>query len=86
MNCNVCESENLIKGTTAGSGNSGFIPDEKPTIRKWFAMGGREIQSYGCVHCGNLQFFIDFSDEDRQRHIEFHSQPPSVTEDIGDDK
>ena len=89
MNCNVCGSANLIKGTiydTGSGGTSRFVPDETATVKKWFGMGGREIQSYGCVHCGNLQFFIDFSDSDRQRHIEFLGQPPSVTEDLGADE
>ena len=89
MNCNICGSENLIKGTIYGmtgsgtsSGSFGFIPDETSAFKKMFAMGGREIQSYGCIHCGNLQFFIEFSDEDRQRHLEFHGQPPSITENL----
>lgn len=86
MNCNVCGSENLIKGTIMGitGGNShggyGFIPDETPFFKKWFTMSGRKMQSYGCIHCGNLQFLIDFSEEDKQHYLEFHQPPLSVTE------
>ncbi len=86
MNCNVCGSENLIKGTILGitgsssSGSTGFIPEETSFFKKWFTMGGREIQSYGCIHCGNLQFSVEFSEEDKQQHLEFQRQPASVTE------
>ncbi|MDQ6786017.1 MAG: hypothetical protein M3033_04255 [Acidobacteriota bacterium] len=87
MNCNICGSENLIKGTIYGmtgtgasSASAGFIPDETSVFRKMFAMGGREIQSYGCIHCGNLQFLVDFSEADKQHYLEFHQPPPSVTE------
>ncbi|MEO6588600.1 MAG: hypothetical protein ABIP06_04670 [Pyrinomonadaceae bacterium] len=82
MICNVCGSENLIKGTvydTAGGYSYGFIPDETSGFKKMFAMGGREIYSYGCIHCGNLQFSVNFSEEDKQNHLEFHQPPPSVT-------
>lgn len=84
MICNVCGSENLLKGSTydnAGGSTIGFIPDETSPFKKMFAMGGREVQSYGCIHCGNLQFLIDFTEEDKQQHLEFHRQPPSITED-----
>ena len=83
MICNVCGSENLIKGTvydTGGGSPHGFIPDETSGFKKMLAMGGREIQSYGCIHCGNLQFLVEFSEEDKQRHLEFQQPPPSVTE------
>jgi hypothetical protein len=89
MICNICGSENLIKGTiydTAGGGSTGFIPEETSAFKKMFAMGGREIQSYGCIHCGNLQFLIDFSEEDKQQHLDFQRQPPSVTENSDDEK
>ncbi len=85
MNCNVCGSENLIKGTilgvtgSSGSGSTGFIPEETSFLKKWFTISGREMQSYGCIHCGNLQFLIDFSEEDKQHYLEFHQPPPSIT-------
>ncbi|MBA2621134.1 MAG: hypothetical protein H0U87_08035 [Acidobacteria bacterium] len=92
MNCNVCGSEKLIKGTilgmtgNGGTGSTGFMPGETPFFNKWFTMVGREIQSYGCIHCGNLQFSVEFSEEDKQQHLEFHGQPPSVTENPDDEK
>ncbi len=89
MNCNICGSENLIKGTIygitgsgGGSSGSGFLPEESSAFKKMFAMGGREVQCYGCIHCGNLQFLIEFSEEDKQQHLEFHRQPSSVTEQL----
>ncbi len=45
-------------------------------------MGGRDVQCYGGIRCGNLQFFIEFTEEDKQEHLEFHGQPSSVTEDV----
>ncbi len=85
MNCNICGSDNLIKGMiygTAGGGNIGFMPEEISFFKKWFPMSGREVKSYGCIHCGNLQFLIDFSEEDKQQHLEFQRQPSSVTEQL----
>jgi len=76
----------MVKGTILGltgnassTGSTGFIPEETPFFKKWFTMSGREIQSYGCIHCGNLQFLIDFSEEDKQHYLEFHQPPRSIT-------
>jgi hypothetical protein len=84
MNCNVCESENLIEGTImSGSASAGvyaFVPNDKSIFKRIFGIGGREIHSYACVHCGNLQFVVDFSEDDKKQHLEFEGQPPSVTE------
>ncbi len=83
MNCNFCGSTNLIEGAiSAGASVAGntFMPTDESYFKKMFNAGGREVHSYGCVHCGNLQFIVDFSEDDKKQYLEFEAQQPSVTE------
>lgn len=88
MNCNSCGSTNLIEGTISDSngGNvSLFVSKDKPIYKKIFGMGGNKILSFACVHCGNLQLTVDFSEKEKKRYIEFEGQQPSLLERINDD-
>ncbi len=83
MNCNVCGSTNLIEGSISEGGSAGadkFVPNDKSFFKRIFGIGGREIHSYACVHCGSLQFIVDFSEDDKKQYLEFEGQQPSVTE------
>lgn len=83
MICNICGSENLVKGkiyNSAGGSDTGFIADEASIFKKMFAMEMQEIQTWGCVRCGNLQLIVEFSEEIKKQHREFHRPPPSVTD------
>ena len=85
MNCNVCGSANLIEGTIVSSaGNAGvytFVPNNESFFNRMLGAGGRDTHSYACIHCGNLQFTVDFNEEDKKQYLEFEGQQPSVTED-----
>lgn len=87
MNCNSCGSANLIEGTVAdndGGTTSVFVPKDKPFYKKIFGAGGSKILSYACLHCGNLQFIVDFSEKEKAKYIEFEGKQPSLLERIGD--
>ncbi len=85
MNCNVCGSANLVEGTIdSASGSAGvytFVPNDKSFFKRMLGIGGRDTHSYACIHCGNLQFTVDFDEEDKKQYLAFEGQQPSVTED-----
>jgi hypothetical protein len=88
MNCNSCGSSNVIEGTISDSngGNvSLFVSKDKPLYKKIFGMGGNKILSFACVHCGNLQLMVEFSEKDEERYIEFEGRQPSLLERINDE-
>lgn len=89
MNCNSCGSSNVIEGTIINSSDGGnaslFIAKDKPLYKKIFGIGGNKILSFACVHCGNLQFMVEFSEKDKERYIEFEGQQPGLLERIGDE-
>lgn len=66
----------------ASGGRLVFQPADVSTLRKMFGMGSRKIVSYGCIHCRNLQFAVEFNEEDSQRYQEFEGQQPGVLERI----
>jgi len=43
-----------------------------------FGIGVREISAHACVHCGNLQMNVNFSDEDKQQHLKFEGEQPDL--------
>ncbi len=47
-----------------------------------FGIGGREVLAYGCVHCRNLQFTVEFNERDLERYQDFEGQQPDVLERI----
>ena len=63
----------------------GFYPSDLPTLKRIFGIGNRDVQAYGCVHCGNLQFTVKFSERDLERYQEFEGQQPDVLERINSD-
>lgn len=84
MKCAACGSEALVEGRIQGNDGStpSFYPSDAPLLRRMFAIGGRGIRAYGCVHCGHLQLAVDFREEDRERHAEFEGEQPGVLERI----
>ena len=85
MNCNVCGSTNLIEGMLSKGGNPSadrFLPNDKPFYKRMLGIGGHEIHSYACIHCGNIQFVVDFTEEDKKQYLEFEGQQSSVTEQL----
>ena len=89
MNCNSCGSSNVIEGTIIDSNSGGnlslFVSNDKPLYKKIFGIGGNKILSFACVHCGNLQLMVEFSEKDKERYIEFEGQQPSLMERINDE-
>lgn len=88
MKCLACGSTNLIEGeifqSDGGIINS-FVPKDKPYFKKMFGMGGSKVISYACVHCNNLQFMVNFSEEERARYIKFEGQQPNLLERINEE-
>ncbi len=88
MNCNSCGSSNVIEGTISDSNSGGsaslFVSKDKPLYKQIFGIGGNKILSFACVHCGNLQSMVEFSEKDKERYIEFEGQQPSLMERIND--
>ncbi len=86
MNCNVCDSTNLVEGTIVSSdGSAGvylFTPNDKSFFKRMLGIGGRDTHSHACIHCGNLQFTVDFDEEDKEQYLAFEGQQPSVTEQL----
>ncbi len=50
-----------------------------------FGIGGREARSFACVNCGNLQFVVEFNDEDRKQYAAFEGQQPSLMERLNEE-
>lgn len=59
-----------------------FYPSDVPTLKAMFAFGTREVRAYGCVHCQNLQFGVDFKESDLERYQQFEGEQPDVLERI----
>lgn len=89
MNCNSCGSTNVIEGTIIDSNSGGnaslFVSKDKPLYKKIFGIGGNKILSFACVHCGNLQLMVEFSDKDRKNYMEFEGQQPDLLERINEE-
>lgn len=81
MNCIACDSTNLIEGQIldeAGGKLVNFKPLEVSMWKAVFGIGVREITALACVHCGNLQLNVNFSDEDKNRYLQFDGQQPDL--------
>lgn len=87
MKCVACNSEALVGGIIFDSNGSKiyFKPDDTPVWKSLFGLGTRNIRGHGCVHCGHLQFSVDFSDADRTRYQQFEGEQPGVLERINSD-
>ena len=88
MKCIACGSASLIEGTVRDSngGTVRFYPSDLPTLKAVFGIGNREVRAYGCVHCQNLQFGVDFNERDLGRYQQFEGEQPDVLERINSDQ
>jgi len=85
MKCTACGSSSLVEGTIIGSSDGStfrFYPSDMPALKRIFGIGSRRVQAYGCVHCKNLQFTVEFSESDVTRYQQFEGQQPDVLERI----
>ena len=84
MKCTACGSSSLVMGTIMSSDGAtlGFYPSDLPAIKRIFGIGSRGVQAYGCVHCHNLQFSVEFTERDLERYQEFEGEQPDVLERI----
>ena len=86
MKCIACGSSSLVEGTVrdnVGGGQPFFYPSDQSLFRQlFFGSGSREIRAYGCIHCHNLQFGIDFKETDLERYQQFEGEQPGVLERI----
>ena len=81
MSCIACGSTNLIEGKIldeSGGMKFSFKPLEVSMWKAVFGIGVREISAHACVHCGNLQMNVNFSDQDRQRYLKFEGEQPDL--------
>lgn len=85
MKCVACGSNNLIEGSVqdnAGSTKEYFKPKNVSALRAAFGYGVREITAFGCIHCGNLQFIVNFTDEDKKSRQDFGGRQSGLLERI----
>ena len=85
MKCTACGSSSLVEGTIISNGDAstfGFYASDLPSLKRIFGIGSRRVQAYGCVHCKNLQFTVEFSESDVTRYQQFEGQQPDVLERI----
>ena len=84
MKCTACGSSALVEGTVISSdlATFGFYASDLPSLKRIFGMGSRAVQAYGCVHCKNLQFTVEFSETDVERYQQFEGEQPDVLERI----
>ena len=79
----------LIEGTIINSSDGGnrslFVSNDKPLYKKIFGIGGNKILSFACVHCGNLQLMVEFSEKDKELYVEFEGRQPGLMERINDE-
>ncbi len=77
--------EGKIIDSSDGGNASLFVTADKPFYKRIFGIGGNKILSFACVHCGNLQLMVEFSEKDKERYIEFEGRQPSLMERINDE-
>lgn len=84
MKCTACGSSALVVGKFIGGDgtNPSFSPSDTPALKRIFGFGSKAIQAYGCTHCRNLQFTVEFSERDLERYQEFEGEQPDVLERI----
>ncbi|HEX8920034.1 MAG TPA: hypothetical protein VF766_01065 [Pyrinomonadaceae bacterium] len=84
MKCLACGSGALVEGAlTDGSGTNVFFnPGDIPMLKKMLGIGNRGIRAYACVHCQNLQFAVEFKENDLEKYQQFEGQQPGVLERI----
>jgi hypothetical protein len=84
MKCVACGSKALVEGILRGDDGStpSFYPSDTSLLRRAFAIGGRAVRAYGCVHCQHLQLAIEISEGDLERYQQFEGEQPNVLERI----
>ena len=88
MKCIACGSTNIIEGDIlddSGGTKFSFKPLEVSMWKAVFGIGLRKTAANACVHCGHLQLNVNFSDEDKQRYLEFEGQQPDLLKRIESD-
>ena len=83
MKCLACGAENMVEGglmDTGGGGDVIFKFADTPLLKRIFGMGTRPVRAHGCAHCGHVQLYVQFSDEDLERRQKFEGEQPSVLE------
>lgn len=83
MKCAACGSASLIEGKLINTADAGVNAFQLKNISTWksiFGKGTRKVNAYGCVNCFHLQLAVDFSNEDRERYLQFEGQQPSLLE------
>ena len=88
MKCLACGSESLVGGTlldTGGGGGVAFKLDDTHMWKSLLGVGTRPVRASGCVHCGHLQFAVDFSEKDKQRYQQFEGEQPGVLERLAEE-
>jgi hypothetical protein len=85
MKCLGCGTEALVEGTVTDSGGDGcaFRPADTSRFAKMFGLGGYPVRAYACPACGRLEAAVDFTEEQRRKHLSFHGQQPGVLDRIG---
>lgn len=89
MKCTACGSSSLVVGAVIGAADGstfGFYPSDMPALKRIFGIGSRAVQAYGCAHCRNLQFTVEFTDRDLERYQQFEGQQPDVLERINSNR
>lgn len=88
MKCTACGSAALIEGNVvdnSSGGEIGFSPSDRALIKRLLGIGTRAVRAYGCLHCHNLQFAVDFKESDLERYQQFEGEQPGVLERINSD-
>lgn len=89
MNCLACGSSAMVSGTlleTSSGSSPIFKIDEVSIWKSLFGVGTRKIRAYGCVHCQNLQFGVDFTEKDRLQYQQFEGEQPDLLNRISADE
>ena len=58
-----------------------FMFAEGSRWRKILGIENRQVIAFACMHCGNLQHQVKFTDQDRERFARFDGPQPSVVVD-----
>ena len=84
MKCTACGSASLVEGTVRDAMGEAFLffPSDLPSLKVAFGIGYRGVRAYGCIHCQNLQFAVDFNERDLERYQQFEGEQPDVLERI----
>ena len=82
MSCSACGSKNLAEGSlTGGDGQEiSFTFSERALWKKILGIGSRTVSTRACLHCGNIQLQVTFTDDDKKRLATYDGPQRSITE------